>query len=106
MNFIKMEKTYNVKINYGLLIKAKNEEEAKEIFRNILDNTSFKLEVEEETEKKQFYLVTFTDNCGNDDFIGVFTKKSFGKWLVENNKDREEEESEDTFNWEEVEVYF
>jgi len=41
------ENTYEVKINYGLLIKAKSEEEAKETFRNIFDSTSFKLDVKE-----------------------------------------------------------
>ena len=45
--------TYEVRINYGLQIEAKNEEEAKEIFRNILDSTSFKLDVKKIIEIKK-----------------------------------------------------
>lgn len=41
------QKKYTVSINYGLVILAKNEEEAKEQFNNILDSTSFKLDVTE-----------------------------------------------------------
>ena len=36
---------YKVSINYGGIVEAENEEEAKEIFRGCIDNTFFKLDV-------------------------------------------------------------
>ena len=48
------KKQYNVSINYGGIVEAENEEKAKEEFRNCIDNTFFKLDVEllEETTNK------------------------------------------------------
>ncbi len=61
-----------------------------------------------EKNKKQFYVVTYTDNDGNEEIEGVFTKSSFKKYLKERNKERKEIgeliEHEHEFGFKEVEV--
>lgn len=91
------------------------EERVNEIMDDITEDSSLCIirealtQFEEETEKKQFYLVTYNNNCGLDEIEGVFTKESFNKYLKERNKERKEQgeliENENEFKFKEIEVF-
>ena len=60
-------------------------------------------------DKETYFLVSYTDSCGNIDNEGVFTKKSFDNYLKERNKQRKIEgellEKKSEFDFMPIEVY-
>ncbi len=58
--------------------------------------------------KEIFYLVTYRNNCGVNEIEGVFTKKSFKKYLKDRNEERKKQgeliEKQHEFEFKEVKV--
>ena len=53
--------------------------------------------------KMKLYNIYWDDDCGNRDYVA--TTNNLDKWLEDNNKDREEFETLDDFEIEEVDAY-
>ena len=77
-------KRYEVKINYSMTIEAESEEEAEAEFREVMDSTLFKLDVEElDNETIEEKAAKILNTWSKEDLIGDILELTSKEGLIE-----------------------